>query len=47
MRPLYMITHKNGIPITVVLFNSWEEAFKQSKGFLSKTEITILYIDEE
>lgn len=47
MRPLYMITHKNGIPITKVLFNSFEEALKQSEAFLSKTEITILYIDEE
>lgn len=47
MRPLYMITHKKGIPITKVLFNSFEEALEQSKTFLSKTEITILYIDEE
>jgi hypothetical protein len=44
MKPLYMITDTNGTPLTKVIFDSFEEAEKQSKGFMSKTEIVILYL---
>jgi hypothetical protein len=39
-----MITDTNGTPLTKVIFDSFEEAEKQSKGFMSKTEIVILYL---